>query len=116
MDDFTIYRNSFDECLDSLFRVLKRCIKTNLVLNFEKCHFIIEQGIVSGHIVSSKGNKVDRVKFDVISSLPYPTHVWEVCSFLGHSGFYRRFIKDLSKIALSLFNLLQKKVLFDYND
>ena len=49
MDDFTIYRSSFDACLDSLDRVLNRYIETNLVLNFEKCHFMVEQGIVLGH-------------------------------------------------------------------
>nr|KYP40519.1 Retrovirus-related Pol polyprotein from transposon 17.6 [Cajanus cajan] len=55
MDDFTVYGSSFDACLDSLDRVLNRCIETNLVLNFEKCHFMVEQGIVLGHIISSRG-------------------------------------------------------------
>jgi hypothetical protein len=112
MDDFTVYGSSFDECLDSLARVLDRCIDTNLVLNFEKCHFMVEHGIVLGHIISSKGVKVDKSKIDVISSLPYPTCVREVRSFLGHAGFYRRFIQDFSKIALPLSQLLQKEVDF----
>ena len=72
MDDFTIYENSFDECLDNLSKFLKRCIETNLVLNLEKCHLIVEQGIVLGHVVSSKGIEVDKSKSDVISSLTYP--------------------------------------------
>ena len=55
MDDFTVYRSSFDACLDNLSRVLNKCIETNLMLNFEKCHFMVESGIVLGHIVSSKG-------------------------------------------------------------
>ena len=55
MDDFTVYGSSFDACLDSLDRVLNRCIESNLVLNFEKCHFMVEQGIVLGHIISKKG-------------------------------------------------------------
>ncbi|XP_074297822.1 uncharacterized protein LOC141628603 [Silene latifolia] len=55
MDDFTLHGDSFDSCLHHLSLVLKRCIDTNLVSNFEKCHFMVEQGIVLGHVVSSKG-------------------------------------------------------------
>ena len=108
MDDFTIYGSSFDTCLDSLDRVLSRCIETNLVLNFEKCHFMVEQGIVLGHIISSRGIEVDPAKRAVISQLSYLSCVQEVRSFLGHAGFYRHFIKDFSKVALPLSNLLQK--------
>ena len=75
MDDFIVYGSSFDGCLDSLEKVLKRCIKTNLVLNFEKCHFMVEQGIVLGHIISNKGIEVDPAKISVISQLPYPSCV-----------------------------------------
>jgi len=67
MDDFTVYVSSFDACWDSLDRVLNRCIETNLVLNFEKCHFIVEQGIVLGHIICSRGIEVDPAKIVVIS-------------------------------------------------
>ena len=63
MDDFTIYRSSFDACLNSLDKVLNMCIQSSLVLNFEKCHFMVEQGIVFGHIISSKGIEVDLSRF-----------------------------------------------------
>ena len=116
MDNFTVYGSSFDTCLDCFDRVLHRCIETNLVLNFEKCHFMVEQGIVLGHIISSKGIEVDPAKIVVISQLPYPSYVQEVYSFLGHAGFYRRFIKDFSKVALPLSNLLQKEVEFDFDE
>ncbi|XP_028223292.1 uncharacterized protein LOC114404601, partial [Glycine soja] len=116
MDDFTVYGSSFDACLDSLDRVLNRCIESNLVLNFEKCHFMVEQGIVLGHIISSRGIEVDPTKIAVISQLPYPSCEREVRSFLGHAGFYRCFIKDFSKVALPLSNLLQKEVEFDFDD
>ena len=92
--------------MDSLARVLDRCVSSNLVLNFEKCHFMVKQGIVLGHVVSNTGISVDPAKVDVISSLPYPSSVRKVCSFLGHAGFYWRFIKDFSKVALPLSRLL----------
>jgi len=116
MDDFTVYGSSFDGCLDSLDRVLNRCIVSNLVLNFEKCHFMVEQGIVLGHIISLKGIEVDPAKISIISQLPYPSSVREVRSFLGHAGFYRRFIQDFSKKALPLSNLLQKDVDFIFDE
>ena len=59
-----------------------------LKLNFEKYHFMVEQGIVLGHVVSSRGIEVDKAKVDTIQSLPYPTSVREVRSFLGHASFY----------------------------
>ncbi|RDY13924.1 Retrovirus-related Pol polyprotein, partial [Mucuna pruriens] len=73
MDDFTVYVDSFDTCLENLSKVLTRCIETNLVLNFEKCHFMVTEGIVLGHLVSNRGIKVDKEKIDIITSLPNPT-------------------------------------------
>nr|KYP32763.1 Retrovirus-related Pol polyprotein from transposon opus [Cajanus cajan] len=113
MDDFTVYRSSFDACFDSLDRVLNRCIETNLVLNFEKCHFMVEQGIVLGHIIYSRGIEVDPANISVIAQLPYSSCVREVRSFLGHAGFYKRFIKDFSKKSLPLSSLLQKDIEFN---
>jgi len=75
MDDFIVYGSSFDACLDSLDRVLNRCIQSNLVLNFEKCHFMVEQDIVLGHIISKRGIEVDPAKISIISQLPYPYFV-----------------------------------------
>ena len=106
MDDFSVYRDSFSSCLDHLKLVLKRCQETNLVLNWEKCHFMVTEGIVLGHKISNKGIEVDQAKVEVIEKLPPPANVKAIRSFLGHAGFYRRFIKDFSKIAKSLSNLL----------
>ncbi|CAN6560803.1 unnamed protein product [Malus baccata var. baccata] len=116
MDDFSVFGNSFDNCLDNLTLILKRCVETNLVLNWEKCHFMVKQGIVLGHIISERGIEVDKSKIDLVRYLPFPTSVREVRSFLGHAGFYRRFIKDFSKIAQPICRLLQKDVSFEFNE
>ena len=108
MDDFSVFGDSFDICLANLTLILKRCVETNLVLNWEKYHFMVKQGIVLGHIVSEKGIEVGKSKIDLVRHLPSPTSVREVRSFLGHAGFYRIFIKDFSKIAQPLCRLLQK--------
>ncbi|GJR68105.1 DNA-directed DNA polymerase [Tanacetum coccineum] len=70
--------------------MLARCEETNLVLNWEKCHFIVKEGIVLGYKIYGAGIEVDRAKIDVIAKLPYPTNVKGVRSFLGHARFYRR--------------------------
>lgn len=116
MDDFTVYGDSFEKCLSNLGLVLARCEKRNLVLNFEKCHFMVEEGIVLGHVVSGRGIEVDKAKVDVIAQLPYPTNQKEIRGFLGHAGFYRRFIKDFAKIARPLTRLLQNDLEFEFDD
>ncbi|RVW42684.1 Retrovirus-related Pol polyprotein from transposon 17.6 [Vitis vinifera] len=75
MDDITIYGGTFEECLVNLEAVLKRCIEKDLVLNWEKCHFMVRQGIVLGHIISEKGIEVDKAKVELIAKLPSPTTV-----------------------------------------
>ncbi|RVW25089.1 Gag-Pol polyprotein [Vitis vinifera] len=70
MDDITVYGGTFEECLINLEAVLHRCIEKDLVLNWEKCHFMVRQGIVLGHIISEKGIEVDKAKVELIVKLP----------------------------------------------
>ncbi|GKA90108.1 reverse transcriptase domain-containing protein [Tanacetum coccineum] len=115
MDDFSVFGDSFDSCLSNLEKMLKRCEDTNLVLNWEKCHFMCREGIVLGHKISKSGIKVDRAKVDVIAKLPHPTTVKGVRSFLGHADFYRHFIQDFSKIARLMTHLLEKEIPFVFS-
>ncbi|CAM8943440.1 unnamed protein product [Rhodiola kirilowii] len=116
MDDFSVYGSSFDSCLSNLTDVLRRCVDTNLVLNWEKCHFMVQEGIVLGHMVSHRGIEVDRTKVEMIEKLPPPKDVKGIRSFLEHAGFYRRFIKDFSKIAKPLTDLLCQEADFNFNN
>ncbi|KAK1683662.1 hypothetical protein QYE76_044510 [Lolium multiflorum] len=75
MDDFSVYGNSFDNCLRNLDKVLQRCEETNLVLNWEKCHFMVNEGIVLGHKISERGIEVDRAKVEAIEKMPYPRDI-----------------------------------------
>ena len=112
MDDFSIFGDSYEGCLENLRRVLEICEEKNLVLNREKCHFMVTQWIVLGHVVSKEGIEVDKAKVELISNLPTPKCVKDIWSFLGHAGFYRRFIKNFSVIACPLCSLLAKDVIF----
>src|ERR1051325_7437263 len=75
MDDFSVVGQSFEECLAHLHETLRRCIENHLVLNWEKCHFMVKEGIVLGHRISEKGIEVDRAKVEVIEKLPPPVSV-----------------------------------------
>ncbi|GKA66969.1 hypothetical protein Tco_0766777 [Tanacetum coccineum] len=83
MDDFSVVGDSLTSCLSYLDKMLKQCKDTNLILNCEKCHFMVKEGIVLGHKISKSGIEVDRAKFDVIAKLPHPTTVKGIRSFLG---------------------------------
>ncbi|GJT52234.1 reverse transcriptase domain-containing protein [Tanacetum coccineum] len=116
MDDFLVFGNSFENCLSRVDKMLQRCEDTNLCLNWEKSHFMVKEGIVLGHKIFKKGIEVDKAKVDVIAKLPHPTTVKGVRSFLGHAGFYRRFIKDFSKISRPMSHLLEKNTPFIFSN
>ncbi|XP_075489603.1 uncharacterized protein LOC142528438 [Primulina tabacum] len=113
----TVVKNEHDELISTrTVTGWRRCQEKNLVLNWEKCHFMVQEGIVLGHKVSSKGLEVDRAKVVAIEKLPPPKNIKGIRSFLGHAGFYRRFIKDFSNITKPLCNLLEKDSTFIFDD
>ncbi|GJR12651.1 reverse transcriptase domain-containing protein [Tanacetum coccineum] len=85
MDDISVFENSFGNCLSRVDKMLQRCADSNLCLNWEKSHFLVEEGIVLGHKISKNRIEVDKAKVDVIAKLPHPTTVKGVRSFLGHA-------------------------------
>nr|GEY01015.1 reverse transcriptase domain-containing protein [Tanacetum cinerariifolium] len=112
MDDFSVFGNSFENCLSRLDKMLQRCEDTKLCLNWEKSHFMVKEGTVLSHKISKNGIEVDKAKIDVITKLPHSINVKGVQSFLGHVGFYRRFLKDFSKISRPMTHLLERDTLF----
>nr|GEV00181.1 reverse transcriptase domain-containing protein [Tanacetum cinerariifolium] len=115
MDDFSVFGNSFENCLSHLDKMLQRCEDTNLSLNWEKSHFMVKEGIVLGHKISKNRIEVNKAKIDVISKLPHPTTIKGIRSFLDHAGFYRRFIQDFSKISRPMTHLLEMNTLFVFS-
>jgi hypothetical protein len=116
MDDFFVYGKTFEDCLANLDKVPKRCQMANLVLKWEKCHFMVQEIILPGHEISKRGIEVDMVKIEVIEQLPPPTNVKGIHSFLGHAGFYRIFMQNFSQIARALTHLLAKDALFVFTE
>lgn len=115
VDAFSIFIDSFKLCLTNLERVLICCEETNIVLNWDKYHFMVQEGIVLRHKISYHGIEVDKTKVEAIEKLLPPTSMKKVRSFLSHAGFYIRFIKDFSKLARPLTQFLEKDVPFIFS-
>nr|GEZ45898.1 reverse transcriptase domain-containing protein [Tanacetum cinerariifolium] len=99
---------TFQRCMMAIFHdMIEKTME-------EKSHFMV--GIVLGHKISKKGIEVDKAKIEVISKLPHPTTVKGIRSFLGHAGFYRRFIKDFLKISRPMIHLLEKNSPFIFSN
>ena len=108
MDDFSIFGNDFDRCLAHLTKILEVCVRKRLVLSCEKSHFMVREGVVLWHIVSSKGLEVDKAKIELIRNLPLLDTIRVLQRFLRHIGFYQRFIQDFPKFSKPLTTLLCK--------
>ena len=114
MDDFSVTGSTFDNCLHNLNLVLKRCMETNLVLNWEKFNFMVREGIVLRHHISRRGIEVDRARIEIIEKRTPPTSVKGVHSFHCYTSFYRWFIQDFTKVSKPLSNLLMQGVPFEF--
>ena len=116
MDDFTVYGSSFENFLHNLGIVLHRCQDKNLALNSEKYHFMVTEGIVHGHMIFAAGLEVDQAKVSIIKNLMPPTTAIGIRSFFGHASFFRRFIRDFSKIPRPLCRMLEKYAKFKFDE
>ncbi|GJV89791.1 reverse transcriptase domain-containing protein [Tanacetum coccineum] len=115
MDDFSVFGNSFDNCLNNLDKMLQRCKDAHLVLNWEKCHFMVKEGIVLGHKVSEAGLEVDKAKIDVISKLPPPL-ISKTIVHTDHSALRHLFKKQDAKPRLIRWILLLQEFDIEIKD
>nr|GEU65600.1 DNA-directed DNA polymerase [Tanacetum cinerariifolium] len=107
---------TFQRCMMAIFHdMIKKNIEIFMDDFLEKSHFMVKEGIILSHKISKNEIEVDKAKVDVIAKLPYPTTLKGICSFLGHVGFYRRFIKDFSKIARPMTRLFEKGTPFFFS-
>jgi hypothetical protein len=116
MDNFTVYGNTFEEALSNLEKVLIHYQESNLSLSHEKCKMLLTEGIVFGHHLSAEGIKIDPAKIEVIVKFSSLKTQKDVRIFLGHAGYYRRFIEKFTKIANPMFKLLAKDVEFCWDN
>jgi hypothetical protein len=114
MDNFYVF-SSGEKHLNHLSQTFDKCLESGLFLHPEKCFFGMQQGVLLGHVVSSKGIEVDKDKIQVIIDLLVPTNVSELQGFLGHTGYYRRFILMYAALCMCLTVLLKKEVEFSWN-
>jgi len=114
VDDILIYSKDKEELADHFRTVLQALREHQLYGKLKKCEFWLEEVVFLGHVVTKEGIKVDPQKVKAIIEWPRPTNVTEIRSFLGLAGYYRRFLKDFSKIASPLTNLLKKANKFEW--
>ena len=115
LDDILIYSNNLLDHQQHVSRILKKLQANNIFVKAEKCEFHVTTTQFLGFIISPEGISMDEVKVQAVKSWEEPEKVRDVQCFLGFANFYRRFIKEYSKVAGPLFNLLKKNGVFDWS-
>ena len=116
IDDILVYSKSKEDHVEHLRLVLSTLREHKLYAKFSKCEFWLEEVAFLGHIVSKDGVSVDPAKIKAVSEWPTPKNVTEIRSFLGLAGYYRRFVRDFSKIARPMTTLMKKEKRFEWTD
>ena len=116
IDETLIYSKSEEEHEDHLRIILQTLRDRQLYAKFSKCEFWLTKVRFLGHVVSASGVSVDPKKVEAVMGSERPKSVFEICSFLGLVGYYRRFIEDFSRLAAPMMKLTQKEVKFEWND
>ena len=116
MDDILIY-SKYEEDHEGHLRIFLQTLREHqLYAKFSKCEFWLTKVRFLGHVVSASRVFVDSEKVEAVMSWERPKSVFEICSFLGLAGYYKRFIKDFSRLAAPMTRLTRKEVKFEWND
>ncbi|XP_021773659.1 uncharacterized protein LOC110737634 [Chenopodium quinoa] len=116
IDDILVYSRNEEEHAQHLRTILETLRSNKLYAKFSKCEFWLEKVAFLGHYISKEGVSVDPAKIKAVSEWPTPKNVTDVRSFLGLAGYYRRFVKDFSRIAGPMTALMKKQTKFEWND
>ena len=116
IDDLLVYSKSFSDHLEHLQAVFDRLRGARLRLHPKKCNFALTEVMYLGHVLTTKGVKVDEKKIDVVKNYPVPKSVKDVRSFLGYVGYYRKFVRNFAAIASPLHALLKKENTFQWTN
>jgi hypothetical protein len=114
IDDIIVYSNSFEEHCGHLQMLFYKLRKANLALNKEKCEMFKRELRFLGHKINEYGILPDPQKIEKVQEFPVPKNVRQIKGFLGLASYYRKFIKDFSKIAKPLNNLTKKGIEYDW--
>src|SRR5277367_3265250 len=116
MDDILVVSKTFNEHLQHLAEIFERLSRAGLSLNASKCHFLREEVKFLGHVVTTRGVKVDPDKVAAVTKMPDPLNKEELQTILGMIGWYRRFIPDFADRGKPLFKLLKKDQRWEWTE